>query len=604
MAFSKDSFERLLIDGVKLTEKILGKGAYGKVVEVVWNGTVCAAKQVHEIFIKEVSPAERARVVKDFEREFQTWAKLRHPNIVILLGVFFIKDSPRIVLEKMDTSLRLYLEKHTKADFPLVHKIDVLKQVAQGLSYLHNQNPPLVHHDLSPNNILLNEISFSTKLTDFGMTRAISPSALTRMSSIKGTLPFMAPESLRSQPRYDDKLDTFSYGNIIISTVTHKWPIPCDPNRYEGEKLVALTEYERREEYIKLFDDDEKKILAPTVKHCLENRPERRPTSLTLVDEINAASINFKQAKTWSQQVLDLRNERQQFVDQAASCQESIKALQERIVAEEEEKIALQTANIHLLEEKRAVQGTNTRLVEEKAALQGANTRLVEEKAALQGANTRLVEEKAALQGANTRLMEEKTALQGANTHLVGEKRALQGAITHLVEEKTALQGANTRLVEEKTALQGANTHLVEEKKVLEGTITHLVEEKKVLQGENTDLAERKRTLQGLNKHLVEEKSTLQTLCTHLQGANTCLQKDKKALQICCAHFQDASAQLQGASAQLQEEIKNFQGSYSKVNLEIGQLQAAAAVLQPDVKTQLEEVGPLLDTRLQKSDLW
>ena len=513
MAFSKESFEGLLIDGVKLTENVLGKGAYGKVVEVVWNGTVCAAKQVHEIFIEEVSPAERAKVVKDFEREFRTWAKLRHPNIVILLGVFFIKDSPRIVLEKMDTSLRLYLEKHTKADFPLVHKIDVLKQVAQGLCYLHNQNPPLVHHDLSPNNILLNEISFATKLTDFGMTRAISPSALTRMSSIKGTLPFMAPESLRSQPRYDDKLDTFSYGNIIISTVTHKWPIPCDPNRYEGEKLVALTEYERREEYLKIFNDDENRVLAPTVKRCLENRPERRPTSLTLVDEINAASINFQQAKTWSQQVLDLKNERQQFVAQAASCQESIKALQERNVAEEEEKIALQTANAHLLEEKRAMQGTNTRLVEEK------------------------------------------------------------------------------------TALQGANTRLVEEKKALEGTITHLEEEKKVLQGESTDLAERVRSLQGLNKRLVEEKSTLQTLCTHLQGANTCLQKDKKALQICCAHFQDASTQLQ-------EEMRNFQESYLKVNLEIAQLQLAAAALHPGVKTQLEELGPLLDTRLQESDLW
>ena len=473
MAFSEDSFEGLLIDGVKLTEKILGKGAYGKVIEVVWNGTVCAAKQVHEIFIEEVSPAERARVVKDFEREFQTWAKLRHPNIVILLGVFFIKDSPRIVLEKMDTSLRLYLEKHTKVDFPLIHKIDVLKQVAQGLCYLHNQNPPLVHHDLSPNNILLNEISFTTKLTDFGMTRAISPSALTRMSSIKGTLTFMAPESLRSQPRYNDKLDTFSYGNIIICTVTHKWPIPCESTYYEGEKLVALTEYERREEYMKLFNDDESKILAPIVKQCLENRPDRRPTSLTLVDEINAASLtdNFLQteAKTWSQQMLELKNERQQLCNQVVSCQGSIKELQERIIAEE--------------------------------------------------------------------------------------------------EEKSALQRTNTHLLEEKSTLQEMNTHLAEEK----------------------------RTLQGRTKRLVEEKNTLQTLCTHLQGANTCLQKDKKAFQTRCAHLQDASTRLQ-------QELKSFQESYSRVNLEIMQLKATA--LCPDVKTQLEEVHPLLDARLQENDIW
>ena len=378
MAFNQDAFEGLLIDGVKPTGKILGRGAYGKVTEVTWNGTVCAAKQVHEVFLDEVSPAEKVRVVRDFQREFQTWAKLRHPNIVILLGVYFISgsSSPQIVLEKMDTSLRNYLEKHTKGDFPLVHKVDVLKQIAQGLSYLHHLNPPLVHHDLSPNNVLLNEVSFTTKLTDFGMTRAVSPSALTRMSSIKGTLAFMAPEALRNKPRYDDKLDTFSFGNIIISTVIHEWPNPGDPNRYEGEKLIALTEYQRREEYMKLFSVEESKLLSGMVQRCLENRPERRPLSVILVDELDAVSKSFVQGKAWVEQVLELKQDKQQLATR-------VTALQGDIVRLQEDKVHLQEDKQQLATQVTALQGDIVRLQEDNRHLKQENGELREMKVSL-----------------------------------------------------------------------------------------------------------------------------------------------------------------------------------------------------------------------------
>ena len=401
MAFSKEAFQGLLIDGVKPTGKILGKGAYGKVIEVTWNGTVCAAKQVHEVFLDEVSPAEKARVVRDFQREFQTWAKLRHPNIVILLGVYFISgsSSPQIVLEKMDTSLRNYLEKHAKGDFPLVHKVDVLKQIAQGLSYLHHLNPPLVHHDLSPNNVLLSEVSFTTKLTDFGMTRAVNPSALTRMSSIKGTLAFMAPEALRNKPRYDDKLDTYSFGNIIISTVTHEWPNPGDPNCYEGEKLVALTEYQRREEYMKLFSVEESKLLSDMVQRCLENKPERRPSSVILVDELDAASKSFVPGKAWVEQVLELKQDKQQLATQVTTLQGDI--------------VHLQGNKVHLQEDKQ-------QLATQVTALQGDIVRLQEDKAHLQEDKQQLATQVTALQGDIVRLQEEKICLKQENEKLQG----------------------------------------------------------------------------------------------------------------------------------------------------------------------------------------
>ena len=278
----------LLISNLVFTEVKLGKGADANVYEVEWNGTVCAAKRLHDILLEDESPGGTDKFTSNFEAECLTWSKLRHPGVVQFLGVHMDRKSrlPVLVMEKMDTSLRKYLENHSKEQFLLHQKAFVLRQITQALAYLHSQNPPLVHHDLSPNNVLLNVVSFVTKVSDFGMSRAINPSVLSRKSSIKGTLAFMAPEALHEPPRYNEKLDVFSFGNVVISTLTHEWPNPGPPNQYRGDQLVALNELERREHCVVKFTAQEKQLFLPIVCQCLENRPDKRPSSLMLVQEL------------------------------------------------------------------------------------------------------------------------------------------------------------------------------------------------------------------------------------------------------------------------------------------------------------------------------
>ena len=281
-------FQGLLISNLVFTDIKLGKGADATVHEVEWNGTMCASKRLHDILLEDESPGGADKFISNFETECLTWSKLRHPNVVQFLGVYLERGSrlPVLIMEKMDTSLRQYLESHSKEDFPLGLKAFVLRQVAQALAYLHSQNPPLVHHDLSPNNVLLNKVSFITKISDFGMSRAINQSILTRKSSIKGTLAFMAPEALHDPPQYNKKLDVFSFGNVILHTLTHEWPNPGPPTRYQGDVFVAITEFQRRERFIEKFSAEEKQLLLPTVRSCLENRPDKRPSSVMLVQEM------------------------------------------------------------------------------------------------------------------------------------------------------------------------------------------------------------------------------------------------------------------------------------------------------------------------------
>ena len=289
--FSSGSrFSGLLISNLMFTDSdsTLGRGSDATVSEVQWNGTVCAAKRLHESLLKDQTPGGVDKLIKNFEAECLTWSKLRHPGVVQFLGVHLERSSrlPVLVMEKMDTSLRTHLEDHSKEEFPLHQKVFVLRQVTQALAYLHNQNPPLVHHDLSPNNVLLNVVSFVTKVSDFGMSRAINPSALARKSSIKGTPPFMAPEALQNPPQYNEKLDVFSFGNVILHTLTHEWPDPDPPTKDEGDQIIGLSELQRRERYIAAFTAQEKQLFLPIVRPCLENRPDKRPSSVMLVREL------------------------------------------------------------------------------------------------------------------------------------------------------------------------------------------------------------------------------------------------------------------------------------------------------------------------------
>ncbi len=285
---SSSTFPGLVIANVVFTGVRLGIGADATVFEVDWNGTRCAAKRLHEILLEDQSAGGVAKLLSNFEAECLTWSNLRHPGVVQFLGVHMdrIYRLPVLVMEKMDTSLRTYLEDHSKKKFPLHQKALVLRQVTQALAYLHSQNPPLIHHDLSSNNVLLNVVSFMTKVSDFGMSRAINPSVLTRKSSMKGTQAFMPPEALHTPPRYNEKLDVFSCGNVILHTVTHEWPDPGPPTRYEGDVFVPVTELQRRDQCVELFTAQEKQLFLPIVHQCLENRPDKRPSSVMLVQEL------------------------------------------------------------------------------------------------------------------------------------------------------------------------------------------------------------------------------------------------------------------------------------------------------------------------------
>ena len=175
---------------------------------------MCAGKKLHETLI-DVENEGVDRIVGKYLQECQLMASLRHPNITQFLGLCFLPGTwlPLLVMEKLETSLDDLLE-HMPS-LPLSVKCSVLEDVASGLLYLHEGQPPVIHRDLTSKNILLTSF-LAAKITDMGNSRIID---MRPMTELPGTLVYMPPEALNDSQHYGTSLDIFSFGHLALFTI-------------------------------------------------------------------------------------------------------------------------------------------------------------------------------------------------------------------------------------------------------------------------------------------------------------------------------------------------------------------------------------------------
>ena len=168
-----EPLQPFVIPDVRPIGKQLGVGSYGSVEELEINGMICAGKKIHEILIASGNLGEKG-IAGKFVEEIKLMADLKHPHLVQFLGVCFLPDSslPVIVMERLLTSLDGLLEENQNEDMPLSLKRSMLRDVARGLTYLHNRNPPVIHRDLSAKNVLLDS-AMVAKISDFGNFRLV-----------------------------------------------------------------------------------------------------------------------------------------------------------------------------------------------------------------------------------------------------------------------------------------------------------------------------------------------------------------------------------------------------------------------------------------------
>tara|TARA_B100001093_G_scaffold508498_1_gene570825 strand:- start:127 stop:1059 length:933 start_codon:yes stop_codon:yes gene_type:complete len=220
------------------TKRLLGQGSFAKVYLAKWRGTFVVAKVINE----NICANEKNLVL----REFDIMTKMHHPNIVQFLGYI---DNPFIIVMEYIPKGDL-LENIEKKTLNKSQKINIMKDILQGLAYIHNRKPySLIHRDIKPTNILLTN-SKVAKITDFGLSKfanyyrnnsndnlvnldnstEINQSELSKkliedLTSLVGTERYMAPECVNDN-NYSNKVDIYSCGILLYEMFENKRYIP------------------------------------------------------------------------------------------------------------------------------------------------------------------------------------------------------------------------------------------------------------------------------------------------------------------------------------------------------------------------------------------
>ena len=273
-----------------MTDRELGHGSYATVLELEYMGLKCAGKKIHELLLKQGDTSYYAR---RFEEECRLLSQVRHPNIVQFLGVYFQQEvrAPILVMEFLPTNLTSCIEQY--GILPKEISYSILHDVALGLCYLHSQTPPIIHRDLSSNNVLLTP-NMTAKISDLGVARILNltPLQVSRMTQTPGTPAYMPPEVMVANPKYDTSVDEFSYGIMMIHMFSGQWPEPqVGPSRIEGGKLIPVTEAERREIFLKATEDGHP--LMDLIHRCINNDPQLRPHAGEISRQVSRVASQF-----------------------------------------------------------------------------------------------------------------------------------------------------------------------------------------------------------------------------------------------------------------------------------------------------------------------
>jgi len=176
-------------------------------------------KTWHAVLCPWFSPQVRAE--EAFMQEMRVLSRLRHPCITTVLGAVISRNhDPMLVMEHMEYGSLYDLLRNETMHLSGEIILQICRDTAQGLRFLHSSKPPLLHGDMKARNILIDS-RFRAKLCDFGLSTK-------KQNLITGTPYWLAPEYLRGQTQYTTHCDIYSMGIILYEIFAREDP-------YKGE---------------------------------------------------------------------------------------------------------------------------------------------------------------------------------------------------------------------------------------------------------------------------------------------------------------------------------------------------------------------------------
>ncbi|CAG7873877.1 unnamed protein product [Brassica rapa] len=272
-------------------KQILGEGGFGKVFKGTLPGSDAG------IAVKRVSRGS-SQGMREFLAEVTTIGRLRHPNLVRLLGYCRYKEELYLVYDCMPNgSLDKYLYGSDQEQLSWTQRHKIIKDVAYALSYLHHDwLQVVIHRDIKPANVLLDD-KMNASLGDFGLAKLHERGHEVQTSRVAGTFGYMAPELVRTG-RPTTGTDVYAFGVFMLEVscgrrmfepraeseqaVLPEWVV----NRWEKGDIIEAA-YERiRQDH----DKGELELLLKLGVLCSHQAEEVRPDMSTVVKILEGVS--------------------------------------------------------------------------------------------------------------------------------------------------------------------------------------------------------------------------------------------------------------------------------------------------------------------------
>lgn len=275
---------------VQMMERI-GRGSYGEVFRGSWRHTQVAVK----LLLDQSSLDQREDTMLEFKREVAIMKRLRHPNILQLMAVCLQPPNVSMITQFCPRG-SLFKLMHSKQQQPAPQVFDerrrmqMARDVACGMHYLHTQRPPIVHKDLKSPNLLVDK-DWTVKVCDFGLSRVLRNTLI--MTKHQGFTPeWAAPEVLQGHP-YNEKCDIYSYGVVLweLATLCKPW----EEEEYSSAQIVGVVGYGNARLDI---PEDLLPSVAQLIDDCFQRDPQLRPTFEQILDRLKGLRCFTKQAQT------------------------------------------------------------------------------------------------------------------------------------------------------------------------------------------------------------------------------------------------------------------------------------------------------------------
>ena len=210
---------------------LIGRGGMG----IVYRGLDSNLER--EVAIKLLPRESSVNAISRFDREARAVAKLQHDYIVPVYQAGRTESGQAYLVMPL-ISGRSLKDELSRTEIPIERSAQVVEQIALGLQAAHDAG--MIHRDVKPANILLDQEEGRAKLTDFGLVRSETDEKLTQMDVVCGTPAYMSPEQIENPDSQDARGDLYSLGVVMYECLTGSTPFRGRPMEIMDQHRTEL----------------------------------------------------------------------------------------------------------------------------------------------------------------------------------------------------------------------------------------------------------------------------------------------------------------------------------------------------------------------------